>query len=194
MDSVALANIIIYDQKLSTGNADYSLVIPQSVFIQQRRGVYGLAYNATLVDGSPIPEWLFFDDENIKLQAVFVTRDGWKNFTNATDQEEWLADMDVKVAATDALGASVSIQIPFQLNWRTPPAVVVPTPDVSLPWGASEEYTISDTSFLGFQPGYTLKYDVDFMRVTTCFICSLCNGSMRCHPSLCQGPTLSCFD
>lgn len=167
LPSVTLANVMIFSQKLRAGYMNYLLKVPEAVFIQQRQGAYGLAYIATQENGSPLPSWLKFDPVNLELFTSFVTLEGWSNFNNVTNEAgEWTAGMKIRVVALDALGTSVFIEIPFLLNWRTPPAVILPMEDSSIVWGSTKQYNISAVAFMAFQPDVTLRYNVSMVQAS----------------------------
>jgi hypothetical protein len=64
------------------------------------------------------------------------------------------------------VAAQAVLEIPFTLNWRTPPSVVRPLPDVSLEWGAVREYAVTQGVFASNQPAVSLSYDVVLLQVS----------------------------
>lgn len=158
---------VVFPQKLRAGNAALSLTVPRTAFVQRRKGLYGVTYSASLANGSPLPSWLTFRANEIRLSASFVTLEGWSDVSNVTNAAgEWTAYMAVNVNAIDPISGRVALSIPFALNWRTPPAVMAPLPDASLEWGAAREFNLTGGVFRSSQPNVTLTYDVELRVVS----------------------------
>lgn len=147
--------VVINEIAAQTATEDqaFSFTVPAGTFDDQILNT--LAYGASGVDGSPLPEWLSFDPATLTFSGT------------PTDGD--VAVLQLWVTATDLGGASVST--PFELTVRN----VNDAPTVANPVGAKQ--ATEDLAFTYTVPAGTFADADAYVGDTLTYTAKLANGS-----------------
>ena len=104
-----------------------------------------LAYSASQVDGTPLPDWLSFNPYTQEFSGTPANGDvGW---------------LDIAVTATDGRGAAVNDVFRLTVNnTNDVPVLAAPLPDQTARDGSDYAYSVPDGSFTDPDPDDSLTY------------------------------------
>ena len=132
----------IADQK-ATEDSAFVLTLAASAFVDADTGD-ALQLSATLADGKPLPAWLSFDAQT-------------RTFSGTPDNDA-VADLSIRVTATDKAGLSVSDSFEVQVgNTNDAPVLVKAVADQSVVEGAPLTFALPATTFADVDVADTLS-------------------------------------
>ncbi|MGH9960797.1 MAG: putative Ig domain-containing protein, partial [Pyrinomonadaceae bacterium] len=122
----------------------FSYTIPQETFSAGGRTV---AYQVTLANGSPLPNWLSFDPSTRSLSGTPGNSD--------------VGVVNIRVTATDDLGSSASDEFNLTVvNVNDPPTVANPVPDQTAQEDSQFAFVLPAATFADVDASDTLNYSV----------------------------------